>query len=163
MNTFSLRIIALLPALFLCSAAFAGVTVNFIEPARFTDMPYTQAEKDTVLQDLRRHLTTLGEKWLPAGQELKIDVLDIDLAGRIRLNAGRDIRVLNGGADWPMIEVRYTLESGGKTLKSSSERIADMNYFQSHVQSPSQSRESLYYEKRMLEDWFRKNFAKQSQ
>lgn len=161
MNTFSSRMIALTLALASAGAASAGVTVSFVDPQRYADMPFAPWEKDMVMQDLDKYLVKLGEKWLPAGQELKIDILDIDLAGRLRFTTGREIRVLNGGADWPMIEVRYTLESGGKALNSGTQRITDMNYLRSHVTNTGQSRESLYYEKRMLEDWFKAKFAAQ--
>ncbi len=166
MKTFSLRMMVLAPALLLCGTVFAAptaaVTVTFTDPAKYTDMPLAQWEKDEVMQDLNRYLVGLGTKWLPAGQSLKIEVLDIDLAGRIRYGTTRDLRVLTGGADWPMIEVRYTLEADGKTLKSATERIADMDYMHSHVQKASLARESLYYEKAMLEDWFKAKFASQA-
>ncbi len=50
-----------------------------------------------------------------AGQVLKIDVLDLDLAGTVRpaRRGAGDIRIVRGGADAPHIRVRYALTAGG--------------------------------------------------
>ena len=160
MKKFSLRLATLVAALCAAGAAQAAVDVSFVQPDRYIDMPFASWERDTVMKDLNQYLVKLGSKWLPAGQDLKIEVLDIDLAGSLRFSrGGQQIRVLNGRADWPMIEVRYTLESGGKALRTGTDRIADMNYFQSHLANHSAFNESLYYEKQMLQDWFKAKFA----
>ncbi len=160
MKKSSLSLALLLTALCHTGVAVAGVTVAFVKPDRYLDMPFSPWEKDVVMKDLNEYLVSLGAKWLPAGQDLKIDVLDINLAGILRNQAdGQQIRVLRGGADWPMIELSYTLSSSGKALRTGTDRIADMNYFQSQVRDYAKSRESLYYEKRMLQDWFREKFV----
>ena len=161
MKIFSLRLAMLLTAICAAGAASAAVTVTFVQPERYVDLPFAPWERDTVMKDLDQYLVKMGAKWLPAGQDLKIEVLDIDLAGNLRnaRSGGQQIRVLNGGADWPMIEVRYTLESSGKTLRTGTDRLSDMNYFNSHVTDRSRFRESLFYEKRMLQDWFKAKFA----
>ena len=107
------------------------------------------------MNDLRQHFDKLGAQ-LPQGQELKVEVLDIDLAGQIepRSRGTHDIRVLRGGADWPMIQLRYSIESQGKVLKSGEKRVADMNYLQNHINKYA-ANEPLRYEKRMLDDWFK--------
>jgi len=160
MKTFALCFALLLATLCAAATASAAVTVTFVKPDRFIDMPYASWEKDVVTKDLDQFLVKLGAKWLPAGQDLKIEVLDIDLAGNLRIDrGGRQTRILIGGADWPMIEVRYTLESGGKILRTGTDRVSDMNYFNSHVNNASQNNESLFYEKQMLQDWFKEKFA----
>ena len=160
MKKFSLSLVVLLTAICGAGAAFAGVTVAFVQPDRYTDVPFASWDKETVMKDLDQYLVKMGAKWLPVGQNLKIEVLDIDLAGNLRNGpSGRQIRVLNGGADWPMIEVRYTLESGGNALRTGTDRISDMDYFHGHVTDHSKSRESLFYEKRMLQEWFKEKFA----
>lgn len=160
MKMFALYVSLLLTALCAAGPASAGVTVAFVQPDRYTDMPFPPWEKDVVMKDLDQFLVKMGAKWLPAGQDLKIEVLDIDLAGNLRNDVGgRQIRVLIGGSDWPMIEVRYTLESAGKTLRTGTERVSDMNYFNSHVSNPGKHTEALFYEKQMLNDWFKAKFA----
>ena len=99
-------------------AAHGGVTVNFVEPEKFTDMPFNSYDKQRVMEDLKKHFDKLASG-LSAGQDLKIDVLDIDLAGRIEPNrTTQDLRILRGHADWPAITLRYNLESQGKSAEA---------------------------------------------
>lgn len=135
--------------------AGAVVTVTFTKPEGYRDMPYALRDKEQVMKDLQKHFDKLGAK-LPQGQDLNVEVLDIDLAGRIepQLRLGQDIRILKGGADWPTIQLRYSIESQGKVLRNGEARVADMSYI-NHLNRYAAS-EPLRYEKRMLDDWFSK-------
>lgn len=137
------------------SAANATTTVTFVAPEKFTDMPFAPYEKDRVIAALKAHFEKLAAK-LPEGQDFKVEVLDVDLAGErdYRASAPQDLRILRGGADWPKMELRYSVESQGKVLKSGTAHVADMNYLQSFNQYTSG--EYLRYEKRMLDAWFKK-------
>ena len=108
-------------ALILAASAFAltaqaGVTVTFVEPDRYTDVGrFSHSNRSAeVMKDLEAHLVKLGRR-MPPGQDLAIEVLDIDLAGEERFHSGgaNDVRVLRGRADWPSIRLRYTLERDG--------------------------------------------------
>lgn len=154
-------LIRVLIAGFGMSAATAAVMVSFPEAERYTDAG-NHWDANRTVDELKRHLEQLGERYLSPSQTLKIEVLDIDLAGRTRYFTRRgfsEIRVLNGGADWPSIRLRYTLESGGKISDAREETVADMAYLSKPA--PGTSSESLYYEKRMLDDWFRQRFVEQ--
>jgi hypothetical protein len=139
-------------------SASAAVTVNYVAPNQFTDLPFVPWERDETLKELTEHFTWLN-KSLPPGQDLRIDVLDVDLAGRLYPNArmGRDLRVLQGRADWPRIELRYTLEQNGQVLKSGEAKLSDMNYLD-HTTRYFDS-EPLRYEKQMIDDWFEKTIG----
>ncbi|WP_332856205.1 DUF3016 domain-containing protein [Duganella sp. S19_KUP01_CR8] len=139
----------------LASAAWADVSVSYVKPDDFADVPRNGVDRERVLKDFSDYFATLSKK-LPAGQNLKIEVLDIDLAGRMwpRRNGGEDIRVMNGGADWPRMHLRYTLEQDGKTLRSGDEQLSNMNYMQGI--SRYNDGDTLRYEKQMLDDWFNK-------
>lgn len=151
-----------LAGLFLLSAgaASAGVTVTYDHPEKFTDLPFTQWDREQVLADMTAHFNKLG-KQLPPDQNLKIEVLDVDMAGREQPNrrSGQDIRILKGGADWPRIHLRYSLESGGTVIKSGDEQLSDMMYLGRLNRYPQGER--LQYEKQMLDDWFKKTIAPQ--
>ena len=138
--------------------ANAGVTVTFTLPDNYTDMPFDSYDKDRVMKDLQQHFGKLAAT-LPAGQELKVDVLDIDLAGRIepRARTAHDLRILRGTTDWPAITLRYTLELQGKVLKTGEDRLTDMAYLMGF--NHYNSGESLRYEKRMLDQWFKKTLV----
>lgn len=134
-------------------AASAGVTVNYIESDKFADLPFAPWEREQVLKQLSEHFTKLGAQ-LPPGQDLAIEVLDIDLAGREypNMRGGRELRVLKGTADWPVMNLRYALTENGKVLKGGEERLADMSYMQ-RINRMSDS-DPLRAEKRMIDEWF---------
>ena len=149
-----------LAGLFLLSAgaAPAAVTVSYDHPENFTDLPFTPWDREQVLKELAEHFQKLG-KALPPGQDLKIDVLDVDLAGREQPSrrGAHEIRVLKGEADWPRIHLRYSLEAGGKVIKSGDAQISDMMYM-GRLNRYSDG-DTLQYEKQMLDDWFKKTIA----
>jgi len=136
-------------------AASAEVTVKYIDSDKFADLPFAPWERERVLDELTEYFGKLGEK-LPEGQDLAIEVTDIDLAGREYPSprSGRDLRVLKGMADWPMMKLSYTLSQNGQTLKTGDARLSDMNYMQ-RINRFS-SGDSLRAEKQMIDDWFDK-------
>jgi hypothetical protein len=139
-------------------SASAAVTVNYVAPDKFTDLPFVTWDREETLKELTEHFTWLGKSLAP-GQDLRIDVLDIDLAGRMIPNArmGRDLRILSGRADWPRIELRYSLEQNGQVVRSGEAKLSDMSYLD-HTTRYFDS-EPLRYEKQMIDDWFEKNIG----
>lgn len=133
-------------------------TVTFANPNGMADVPHASWEREEVFKELGDHFGRLAGR-LPAGQELTVEVLDLDLAGHVypARHSTRDIRVLKGGADWPHIKMRYTISEGGKVLRQGEESLSDMNYLARH--NRYRSDETLRYEKRMLDDWFKESIA----
>lgn len=133
--------------------ASAGVTVNYIEPDRFTDVPFASWERDETLKELTEHFAKLGAQ-LPPGQNLRVDITDVDLAGREYPTRGvRDLRVIRSNSvDWPRIDLRYTVEQDGRVLRSGEAQLRDMS-FMDRVTRASDS-DNLRYEKRMIDEWF---------
>ena len=142
----------------MAGSASAAVTVTYIEPDKFSDLPFTTWEREDTLKTLTEHFTKLGNS-LPPGQDLRIEVLDVDLAGRAIPSArmGRDIRVLRGQADWPRMQLRFSLEQNGQVLKSGEAQLSDMNYL-NHTNRYFDG-EPLRYEKQMIDDWFEKTIG----
>ena len=142
------------------SDATAGtVTVSFVNASSFSDAGPTRWEEDANLKALASHLQGLGQKYLPADQVLKFEVLDVDLAGTTRPSrrSGTNVRFVKGGVDGPRISLRYTLEVNGNPARSGEESLADINY----ARGLTTARESapLFYEKRMLDEWFKARFV----
>jgi Protein of unknown function (DUF3016) len=152
----SFSLLAFAVCALLASTAGATVTVSFNKPENFTDMPLTAYDRETTLKSLQQHFEKLGS-WLPAGQDFKVEVIDVDLAGRIKpsVRAPMDLRVLTGGADWPSIKLRYSIEANGAVVKSGEAVVSDMNYLY-HANRYFDG-EALRYEKQMLDDWFKRN------
>ncbi len=158
-----MRTLISLAALAACSVGAVGVQaagsvqVTFVEPDRFADAGRS-FERPANLKTIEAHLRSLGQRYLADGQALNVEVLDVDLAGELRPSrrSAGEIRVARS-ADWPRMNLRYTLEGGGQPAQRGEDRISDLNY-QQHLSSYS-SRDPLKHEKQMLEAWFKTRFA----
>lgn len=151
---------AMLGLLVLSGAAQAGVTVNFVAPERFSDRDFRSAgQRDGIVKEFERYLVRLGERRLKDGQTLRIDVLDIRLAGRYEpwQRHFNDVRILRDVTP-PRFKVRYTLRERGKVLIAGEESVSDMGYLRRF--SARNSSERFAYEKDMLRDWFRDRFVR---
>lgn len=153
------RIAFVLASIVAAGTASAGTAkVSFIQPERFADAGYNERDRDANLTLLSRHFERLA-RGLPANQVLKVDVLDVDLAGE--LPTGRvasHIRIVRGRADFPRMHLRYALEEDGRVLRSGDEWVQDLDYTFGAVE-PLRSTQPLYYDKRMLNTWFREHIA----
>ena len=151
-------------SLVLASAAAAAGTVNvvFVHPETYTDArDWTDRDSSANLQTISKYFEWLGQKYLPPEQTLQVEVLNVDLAGKLRTSARWGmVRVIGKPLDWPAMSLRYRLESGGKVLASGEESISDMAYDQ-HLGSDA-NWEPLSYEKHMMKDWFRNRFTQDS-
>lgn len=154
MKTLALPLLACVAA-----AASAGtVDVQLNNPANFSDAGTAAWEEQDNAEALARHLQALGQKWLPAGHQLQVELLDIDLAGTVRYGGREPVRVVRGGADFPRLHLRYTLQAPGQPAVRGEEHLADLDYTR-RIGQHRAAREDLFYEKRMLGDWFRQRFA----
>jgi hypothetical protein len=135
--------------------SLATVTVSFPSP-RYSDIGQGR-DADDVKNELARHIQGLDAKYLKAGDNLWVEVIDVDLAGDRVVTAVRDYRVTRGKSDVPSIMLRYRLERDGRTT-AGEETLNNLNYQQSTLRTGSS--EPLYYEKVMLEGWFKERFAR---
>lgn len=157
--TFQLAVAALATAAcFALPAQAAGtVEVSYIQPEKFIDIGFGNYDRERNQASLNESFQRLA-RLLPDGQALKIEVLDVDLAGELKPGSARDIRIVRGGADWPRIKLRYSLQAGNTTLKAGEDNLADMNYLFS--QRTIIARDGgLPYEQRLINRWFTETFA----
>jgi hypothetical protein len=154
-----LRLLALAGLFVLnAGAASAAAKVTYTHPENFADLPFSSWDRENTLAQFTDYFNKLA-KALPAGQDIDIEVLDIDLAGREYPGArsGRDIRIVRGGADWPRMHLKYSLVQGGAVVKSGDVQLSDMNYLY-HLPRYSDG-DPLRYEKQMIDDWFEKTIG----
>ena len=106
---------------------------------------------------LQHHLQHAGARYAGRGRTLRIDILDIDLAGMYNpLRTGlANVRIMRS-VTWPKIRLRYSLSERGRVLASGEELVADQNY---QLQPVYNSSDPLRYEKAMLDDWIRMRFS----
>ena len=153
----TLALLALLAAAGFAHAA-GTVQVSFVSSEKFTDIRDRSYRIEDNVKALEKVLIDVAMPHVADGQTLKIEVLDVDLAGEPRLGARVwDIRVLRGRADWPRITFRWSLEGAGAP-RSGQAVVQDMSYLQ-RIQPPL-SDTHLVYERRMLDEWFRAQFGK---
>jgi hypothetical protein len=130
--------------------------VRFVEPEHFRDAGRSPIDRERALATLAAHIEQLARR-LPEGQRLRVDVLDVDLAGEPAFRRGNDVRVLRGGADWPQLRLRWSLVQGERTLKSAEVTLSDLGYLQSRIGLAAADGD-LPFEKRLLTNWFRGEF-----
>lgn len=159
-----MKTLAALPLAFSLATASASILaanvhVDFVNPDSYTDIDRFSDEFGRATKAIQSTLDDLGKRYLPQDATLRVDVQDIDLAGKLvrSARAGTDIRVEQGLADPPTIKLHYVLEENGRVVADKNESIHGLVYLrQSNVRT---SGESFPYEKAMLEQWFRDTFA----
>jgi hypothetical protein len=146
----------LLASIALAGGVQAAVVVTFKEPERYSETGVFRDDGPAAMEHIDAHLKRLGQRYIPADQTLRIEVLDMDLAGEQHMGSrGQEVRVMRGRADWPRIKLRYTWERPNVPAQSAEETVSDMAYLQRTVPST----EAFAHEKRMLETWFKQRFV----
>lgn len=157
----SLITLALLHATVQAASPTPSVNVTFMEPERFIDAGDGAGERRENLAELERQLQRLGSQSLAPGQRLRLEIRQVDLAGQVLPFVGGRVqptRVLNGGADWPRIDLHWTLVNAeGQVERSGDAAIEDPTYLQRRLTGASTAR--LPYEQRMLARWFKQTFG----
>jgi hypothetical protein len=114
------------------------------------------------MKSLGNYLRVRADRILPPGQQLQVTINDIKLAGDFepwRHPAAQDIRFLTDLYP-PRIDLHFKLvASDGTTIREGDGRLRDMSYLQRAIQT---STDPLRYDKRLIDDWLRREFAKQS-
>lgn len=147
--------------LMIAGPAWAEVRVTFVDPHTYTDAglraPGPVDADAPALVGLRRILERAGER-LPPGQDLHIEILDVDLAGHfppLQVENPK-VRVMDA-TTWPRVRLRYALLQAGRTVADGEETVTDMTYLSRSAAARSTA--PLRYEEPMLLDWFAGRFG----
>lgn len=143
-------------------AADATVKLDWTDPAKFTDtrqsMCSSTIKPEEWLRDLARHVESRAASRLAPGQRLEITLADIRRAGQCepwRGAQGADIRIIKEPHS-PRIDLRYRLvDDSGKVLREGTEELRDLAFLQRGTMNAN---DPLRFEKRMLDDWLRREF-----
>ena len=162
MRNLSCLTVACLLAAWMTPAVAGTVTVSFVHPENYTDAnlqaPYETKADQWTLDEIGRYLESLGGRLGPQ-QVLTLDVLNVDLAGKIewwRRNA-YDLRILRDVYP-PRFALHYRLAEGGRTLLEGEETVVDPNYLANPALYLTPN-DPLRFEKAMLGSWFQARFA----
>jgi hypothetical protein len=145
------------------AAQAAKVEIVWFEPEKYRDIrsdgESQKSFQNRVITALTGYFEEAAAKILPADQTLSLKITNVDLAGDVEyffLRFSTGVRMMRD-IYFPSIEFNYELrDAGGKVLKSGKENIKDMGYLFSgmaYINNPP-----FDYEKRMINDWFKKNF-----
>ncbi len=137
-------------------SSFVGVQVRFVNPEQYTDTgSFGAMSRDETIAVFRAYFAQLGARLLAPGQNLTIEVLNIDLAGEYepwRPNMS-DVRILRDTTP-PSFRLRYVLTQKGKRAQAGEDDVTDINY---QMNASARSTSDRYgYEKALLADWFRR-------
>lgn len=146
--------------------ALGRVVVNFIASDKYTDVSLSGADtermRQAVYDGLRDYLDKLAKTELPPGDQLTVDVIDIDMAGNYEpwrtpnLTRTRFIRDVYR----PKFVLKYRwLDKAGTVKAEREETVSDLNYLQRLETRQFQDNDPLKYEKTLLGRWFRERFA----
>ena len=137
-----------------------AVHVEYIQPERFTDIASTDhgPPNQGYLEQLSQHIMNRAASYLAKGEQLRIAITDIDMAGGFEpWNApGNDIRMIRHIYP-PRITLSYQLKDAeGKVLDAGAVRLTELNY---QLNPTANSADAMRYEKALMEDWLQKYFA----
>jgi hypothetical protein len=140
------------------------VLVVFVEPERFTDVKNAArgSEKGTaaLLDELAGFMREIGERDVPAGTSLELRVTDIDLAGEFEPWRGPQFERTRFMRDVyaPRIDLEFRLKDAeGRVVRAGTRSLREPNYL---TRALLMRDDRLRYEKALLSDWFRQEFAR---
>ena len=156
--------LALLFVPFAASAADdARVRVDWTDPAQFTELKYSHSLRDTHpddwLEPLARHLRARAERVLPPGERLEVTFTNVERAGNYEPWRGPrldDVRIVRDIYP-PRIDLRFRLlDANGSVLREGERNLRDSAFL---MRDGAHQDDPLRFEKRLLNDWVRKEFA----
>jgi len=136
------------------------IEVTFASPEKYTDVRdgYTPTDvgRQGILDQIRDYMKVQGQNYVPAGQTLSVTFTDIDLAGDFEPWRGgtnnMDIRVIKDVYP-PRIDLTFRLTGpDGAVIKEGKRQLRNLAFMADYAINP---RDTLRYEKKLLEDWFK--------
>jgi len=129
--------------------AGGGVDAIFLEPDSYTDIGRDEGSRQRTLRILTDHFRTMADR-LPAAQTLRLEFVDIDLAGRPGIRRLDEIR---WGSTSPRFKFHFRLAEGSRVLKQGYVDLFQLNH-ELASRPLYMSRTELVDERRLLDEWF---------
>lgn len=139
------------------------VDVRWTDPSKFTEIRRSgnsrEARRGDWVQELAEHLRKRADDRLPDGQRLEVTITDITRAGNYEPWRGIQADSIRFMRDIypPRISLDFTLTGAdGGVIAQGTRELSDIAYLQRG--SPLGDSDPLRYEKRLIDDWLRKEF-----
>jgi len=140
---------ALVAASLTCAAE---ISVSFDKSRRYTDAGMAGDEAVSNVRELATYIAGIAKRDLPLDADLKVEILDVDLAGDRRLvGRGVWIRHMDGTSDWPNLKIRFSARVPGKPPMEAVDKVSGEDYL---MHGESLSYDPMRYEKLMIDAWF---------
>jgi len=147
------------------AAAPSRVHVTWSNPADFTDTKQSpgsgigRPSPDEWLGELAKYLQRRADRVLAPGQQLDVTFTDVKRAGTYEPWRGPrwdDVRIIKDIYP-PSIDLQFTLrDANGSTVSEGTRELRDPAFLSRGI--PNQT-DPLRFEKRMLDDWLRRDFT----
>jgi len=162
-----------LALLLLAASAVAGAAadnrparaeVSWAPTEKLTEVRYNQVGRGWLRPEewerqLGEQFRRSADRVLPQGQQLRVQINDVKLAGAFEpwhRPGLDDVRILKDIYP-PSMELHYTLlGADGATIREGDAKLRDTSYLQRAVPN---STDPLRYDKRMIDEWLRKEFG----
>ena len=133
------------------------VVINWHEPKQYRDVRSPNGGQkhyqENVFYQLDKHFQKSAKKFLPQGFSMKVKVTDLNLAGDTRFHTigNQEVRLIKP-IYWPSMTFEYQLYEGDKLVQSDSIKLKDISFMERS--GFGRKSQGLYYEKRLITDWF---------
>ncbi|MCE9685863.1 DUF3016 domain-containing protein [Shewanella sp. AS16] len=135
------------------------VSITWQNPKDYTDIRSANMKKSRyerqLFETLTHNLNKEASKLLKPGQQLRMTVTNLDLAGDMRPTFGatpNDIRVVKPVYP-PRMSFSYQILEGEQVIMAGDEKLTDLGFMDS---MPHISNKPYMYETKMLNDWLDK-------
>lgn len=137
-----------------------AVTVEFVQPEKFRDASDDNfgGYSASTLASLRKYIERTAPRYLQAGQQLSIQITDIDLAGSFEpwRGPGRDVRIVRDVYP-PRINLQFEWrDADGHVLGQGEKSLRNLAFQMTTVARGS---DALRYEKALINDWLATEFS----
>ncbi len=166
MNTTFNTMLSLLFAVMLLAtappASAESVTVEWVDPDRFSDVAETASRTDrervSILNHLEAFFVQQGSKHISEGRELHLRVTDVDLAGDFELWRSPQLHDVRFVRDIYPARLQFTwelMDADGAVLREGTERLSS---FDTYLQPTRVDREQYPYIKEIYRRWLSRTF-----
>ncbi len=139
------------------------VSVDWTDPAQFSEIRYShnrsEAQRGNWVEQLAQYLQTTAAKRLPAGESLQVTLTDISRAGEYEPWRGvnmQDARIVRDIYP-PRISLTFKrTDAQGNVIEQGERKLVDTAFMMGS--STFGTSDQLRYEKRLLDDWMRREF-----
>jgi len=143
-----------------------AVAVSWSDPSEFTELRFSgnrwEANRGNWVFELASAVRKSVAKQLPEGERMEIEITDIDRAGRYEPMLGPrmdSVRIMRN-IDSPSMRLTFRrYDASGQLIDEGERKLRDMMYL-NNVNALSNT-DPLRYEKRMIDDWARREFRTQ--